>query len=51
MASLIRQYTGIEIQKKILKYTGRPFFENEIIEGIKKLCEEGEKEVILSYGA
>lgn len=35
MASLIRQHTGIEINNKILKYNGRPFFPNEIYDGIK----------------
>lgn len=52
MATLIKQHTGIEVQKRILKYTGRPFFENEIIDGIKKLLHERERnEVILDYGA
>lgn len=37
MASLIRQHTGIEINNKILKYNGRPFFPNEIYEGIKEV--------------
>ncbi|MFQ6055430.1 MAG: 2-oxoacid:acceptor oxidoreductase subunit alpha [Methanosarcinales archaeon] len=35
MAGLIRQHTGIEINNKILKYNGRPFFPNEIYDGIK----------------
>jgi 2-oxoglutarate ferredoxin oxidoreductase subunit alpha len=29
---LLRQETGIEIEKKILKYDGRPFWSDEIIQ-------------------
>lgn len=34
LASLIREHTGIEISNQILKYDGRPFFPEEIIEQI-----------------
>lgn len=37
LASLIREHTGIEITKKLLKYDGRPFFPEDIIEGIATL--------------
>lgn len=36
MAGWIREQTGIEIKDKILKYDGRPFFPEDIIEGVKK---------------
>jgi 2-oxoglutarate ferredoxin oxidoreductase subunit alpha len=36
MAGWIREQTGIEIKDKILKYDGRPFFPEDIIEGISK---------------
>lgn len=32
LASLIREYTGIEITEKVLKYDGRPFYPEEIVE-------------------
>ncbi|MBI3576717.1 2-oxoacid:acceptor oxidoreductase subunit alpha [Candidatus Gottesmanbacteria bacterium] len=32
LASLIREYTGIEITEKLLKYDGRPWFPEEILE-------------------
>jgi len=32
LASLIREHTGILIKEKILKYDGRPFFPEEIVE-------------------
>lgn len=35
LASLIREYTGIEITEKLLKYDGRPWLPEEIIERIK----------------
>jgi len=36
MASLIREYTGIKIENRILKYDGRPFYPEEIFEGARK---------------
>ena len=33
---LLREHTGIDIQDKILKYNGRPFFPEEIIEEVRK---------------
>lgn len=35
MGGLIRQHTGIEITDNLLKYNGRPFFHEEIVEKIK----------------
>jgi len=37
LASLIRQHTGIEITEKLLKYSGRPFEPEEIIEKLQQL--------------
>lgn len=37
MAQYIRMKTGIEITDTILKYDGRPFYPEDIIEGLKKL--------------
>lgn len=36
MAQYIRMKTGIEIKDTILKYDGRPFYPEDIIEGLKK---------------
>lgn len=36
MAGWLKEQTGIEIKDKILKYDGRPFFPEEIVEGVKK---------------
>jgi 2-oxoglutarate/2-oxoacid ferredoxin oxidoreductase subunit alpha len=34
LASLIREHTGIEIKQKILKFDGRPFYPEEIVEKV-----------------
>ncbi len=35
LSQIIREKTGFEIKKKILKYDGRPFTSEEILEGLK----------------
>lgn len=37
MAQYIRMKTGFDIKDKILKYDGRPFYPEDIVEGIKKI--------------
>lgn len=37
LAALIREKTGIEIKEKLLKYSGRPFYPEEIVEQILTL--------------
>jgi len=37
LAGLIKEHTGLDVDHKILKYDGRPFFPEEIYEEIKKL--------------
>ncbi len=39
LAGIIRELTGINIDYKILKYDGRPFFPSEIKKGIKNIKE------------
>jgi 2-oxoglutarate ferredoxin oxidoreductase subunit alpha len=36
LASLIREHTGILIKEKVLKYDGRPFYPEEIMEAVEK---------------
>jgi len=36
LAALIREHTGLKIGEKILKYDGRPFYPEEIVEGVEK---------------
>jgi 2-oxoglutarate ferredoxin oxidoreductase subunit alpha len=35
LASLVKEHTGYEIKNKLLKYDGRPFYPEEIVEKIK----------------
>ena len=36
LVSLIREHTGIEIIEKLLKYDGRPWYPEEIVEKVNK---------------
>ena len=49
-ASLIRMKTGFTIRKYILKFTGRPIYTHELVDGIKKIF-DGVDRVVLKYGA
>lgn len=45
-ANLIREYTGKEFDYKILKYDGRPFYPEEIVENITKISKGKSVDVI-----
>jgi len=49
-AKVIAMNTGYTIRKYILKWTGRPIYLMELIEGIKRILSEREDRVVLSYG-
>ena len=49
LGALIREHTGVEIQHRILKYDGRPFSRNEVVEGITRALAEREREVMVSH--
>ncbi|HRH93481.1 MAG TPA: 2-oxoacid:acceptor oxidoreductase subunit alpha [Candidatus Peribacteria bacterium] len=40
LAMMLRMQTGINIEKQILKYDGRPFFYDELVESISKLLKK-----------
>jgi len=44
-------FAGIEVRERIVKYTGRPIYTNELVDAVLKLFKEGVKEVVLRYGA
>jgi 2-oxoglutarate ferredoxin oxidoreductase subunit alpha len=49
-AGVLRQYTGIQMDFDILKYDGRPFFPEQIVEELEKLKAsgwKGEKEIVV----
>lgn len=41
--------TGLKITKEIVKYTGRPIYLNELVEGVLRIL-KGEDRVVLTYG-
>jgi 2-oxoglutarate ferredoxin oxidoreductase subunit alpha len=49
LGALIREQTGVEMQHRILKYDGRPFSRNEVVEGVTRALKEGEREVMVSH--
>ncbi len=50
LAKLIRQETGIDIEHKAVKYTGRPFSQCEILEAVKEVQEKQSRKVVLING-
>ncbi len=50
-AQLVRMHTGIEVDHRILKLTGRSVHEHEVVYAVKRILETGEKEVVVSDGA
>lgn len=51
LAGLIREHTGINIEQKILKYDGRPFAEEELVEAIRQALDTGAERVHVSHRA
>lgn len=48
-AKVILLNTGIKIMKEIVKYTGRPIYLNELVDGVLRIL-SGEDRVVLKYG-
>lgn len=49
-AGMIRQYTGVQMDFHLLKYDGRPFFPEQIVEEIEKLQKagyKGERDIVI----
>ncbi len=46
---LIREHTGIALQHRVLKYDGRPFSRNEVVEGVRSALAERKREVMVSH--
>jgi 2-oxoglutarate/2-oxoacid ferredoxin oxidoreductase subunit alpha len=49
LGSLITEHTGIILDHHVLKYDGRPFSRNEIVEGVRAAVSERKKEVMVSH--
>lgn len=50
LAQLVRMRTGIQIPHEVLKYTGRPISETEIVAAVQSIVKEQTKKVVLTYG-
>ncbi|MHA1616658.1 MAG: 2-oxoacid:acceptor oxidoreductase subunit alpha [Candidatus Njordarchaeales archaeon] len=50
IADLVSLHTSIPVPYRIAKWTGRPIYENEIVDAVKKIVEENKKRVVLTYG-
>jgi 2-oxoglutarate ferredoxin oxidoreductase subunit alpha len=49
LGELIAQETGVILDHQVLKYDGRPFSRNEIVEGVRAALSERKKEVMVSH--
>jgi len=49
LGALIREQTGLALDHRVLKYDGRPFSRNEIVEGVTAALRERQKEVMVSH--
>ena len=49
-ARLVAMETGYIIRKSILKWTGRPMYLMELVEGVLTALKEGKERVVLRYG-
>lgn len=49
-AKVIEMNTGIEIDRFIVKYTGRPIYRHELVEAVKRILEGKSVREVLAYG-
>jgi 2-oxoglutarate ferredoxin oxidoreductase subunit alpha len=49
LGALIAEHTGVVLDHHVLKYDGRPFSRNEIVEGVRAALTEHKKEVMVSH--
>ncbi|HUI05419.1 MAG TPA: 2-oxoacid:acceptor oxidoreductase subunit alpha [Verrucomicrobiae bacterium] len=50
LAALIREQTGIAIPHRVLKWTGRPISETEVVEALEEIAKKKSGKVVLSHG-
>jgi 2-oxoglutarate ferredoxin oxidoreductase subunit alpha len=49
LGAVISEQTGVALDHHVLKYDGRPFSRNEIVEGVRSALSEQKKEVMVSH--
>lgn len=50
LAQLVQMRTGIHIPHLVLKYTGRPISETEMVSAVQEILEKQTEKVVLTYG-
>lgn len=50
LANLVRMHTGHTMDHQVLKWTGRPISETEMVSAIREVSKEKSKKVVLSHG-
>lgn len=50
LAQLIAMRTGIQLPHKILKYTGRPISQTEVVAAVQQVLQQRTERVVLTYG-
>jgi 2-oxoglutarate ferredoxin oxidoreductase subunit alpha len=49
LGALIREQTGVQADHRVLKYDGRPFSRNEVVEGVEAVLGKNVKEWMVSH--
>jgi 2-oxoglutarate ferredoxin oxidoreductase subunit alpha len=49
LGALLREQTGVLLDHRVLKYDGRPFSRNEVVEGVEGVLRERKAEVMVSH--
>jgi len=49
LGALIREQTGVAMHHRVLKYDGRPFSRNEVVEGVNAALADEKQEVMVSH--
>ena len=49
LGALIREQTGVVMRHRVLKYDGRPFSRNEVVEGVSAALADHKTEVMVSH--
>ncbi|MFQ5879857.1 MAG: 2-oxoacid:acceptor oxidoreductase subunit alpha [Dehalococcoidia bacterium] len=49
LGGLIREMTGFEMEHKVVKYDGRPFSQEELVEALQQALHNGARRVVVSH--
>ncbi|MEZ4574388.1 MAG: 2-oxoacid:acceptor oxidoreductase subunit alpha [Vampirovibrionales bacterium] len=50
LAQVVRQQTGIKMDHMVLKWTGRPISETEMVQAVRDISKQKSEKVVLTYG-